>query len=191
MKSLLPLFGILLSVSCSLDESSKSDSQNDQPASLEQLQQGADWAMATQQILGGALMQQMMTGGPKEAILFCNEHATPFTDSVSTKIGATIRRVSHKNRNPKNSANDKEMAYIKSVQMDIAVGRNARAKGVVNDGHFTGYYPIIMQPMCTACHGRDFERAKEIEAVVKEKYPNDKAIDFTVGDLRGIWVVEY
>lgn len=41
------------------------------------------------------------------------------------------------------------------------------------------------EPSCLACHGTKASRA----AFVKDNYPDDKAFDFQVGDLRGMYAV--
>ena len=49
----------------------------------------------------------------------------------------------------------------------------------------------IPNGLCLNCHG---EPGKEINESTLEKinslYPEDKAIDFKVGDLRGMWSIE-
>jgi len=42
--------------------------------------------------------------------------------------------------------------------------------------------PISVKQACIACHGSKDKRPK----FIVEKYPNDRAFDFKVGDLRGM-----
>ena len=49
--------------------------------------------------------------------------------------------------------------------------------------------PIIVQPMCLACHGESL--APEIAAKISEAYPDDQATGFKVGDFRGVFWVEF
>ncbi len=42
-----------------------------------------------------------------------------------------------------------------------------------------------MEPSCLACHGSKASRP----TFVKENYSDDKAFDFKVGDLRGMYAV--
>ena len=44
---------------------------------------------------------------------------------------------------------------------------------------------INVEPSCLACHGTKASRP----AFIKANYPDDKAFDFTVGDLRGMYAV--
>jgi hypothetical protein len=47
------------------------------------------------------------------------------------------------------------------------------------------YRRINVVPSCMACHGTKASRP----AFVKENYPSDKAVNFKVGDLRGMYAV--
>jgi hypothetical protein len=48
--------------------------------------------------------------------------------------------------------------------------------------------PIYTKPLCTACHGSAVEPA--LLAHIRERYPEDRAVGFEEGDLRGLfWVV--
>jgi hypothetical protein len=54
------------------------------------------------------------------------------------------------------------------------------------------YSPIIIQPMCTTCHGIQGQTfTAESEAVIKQKYPNDIATGYSEGDLRGMWHITF
>jgi hypothetical protein len=43
--------------------------------------------------------------------------------------------------------------------------------------------PIVLQPMCTSCHGTDI--GSDIGEILSGLYPGDQATGFQVGDLRG------
>jgi hypothetical protein len=49
--------------------------------------------------------------------------------------------------------------------------------------------PIVMQAMCTACHGSTEQITPSVKAKLEQMYPNDKAVDYKPGDLRGAVVV--
>ena len=45
-----------------------------------------------------------------------------------------------------------------------------------------------MQPLCATCHGESVEPA--LLARIRERYPEDQAVGFRVGELRGLfWAV--
>ena len=66
-----------------------------------------------------------------------------------------------------------------------------RAARVVElpDGRSGYVEPILLQPLCITCHGEVL--APEIAARIGELYPADRAVGFNVGDLRGVFWVEY
>ncbi|RUM75252.1 MAG: hypothetical protein DSZ11_02635, partial [Sulfurovum sp.] len=52
------------------------------------------------------------------------------------------------------------------------------------------YKPLFIKPVCLKCHGSSKEVSIEIQKVISSKYPNDKAIGYKEGDLRGLIVSE-
>ena len=45
-----------------------------------------------------------------------------------------------------------------------------------------------MKPLCTTCHGTSVDPA--LLAHIRERYPEDRATGYSVGDFRGLfWVV--
>ena len=59
-----------------------------------------------------------------------------------------------------------------------------------NKKHF--YAPIIMKPNCLVCHGTINETVNiKTDSIIKSLYPNDKAIGYAEGDLRGIWSITF
>ena len=49
--------------------------------------------------------------------------------------------------------------------------------------------PIVMQPMCVSCHGSPEQISPEVKAKLNELYPNDKAVGYQPGQLRGAVVL--
>jgi hypothetical protein len=43
--------------------------------------------------------------------------------------------------------------------------------------------------MCTACHGTPEQISPEVKAKLDQLYPNDKAVNYKPGELRGAVVV--
>ena len=58
------------------------------------------------------LLGAMEKGGPQNAISFCNQNAVALTSSYSLKYNTEVKRVSDKNRNPSNAANETELAVL-------------------------------------------------------------------------------
>ena len=51
------------------------------------------------------------------------------------------------------------------------------------------YKPIRIMELCTRCHGDRAAFGPELAEILKEKYPDDKAVGYRPGELRGMFVV--
>jgi hypothetical protein len=49
--------------------------------------------------------------------------------------------------------------------------------------------PIVLQSACFACHGNPEQISPEVKSKLSELYPNDKAINYQAGQLRGAVVL--
>jgi mono/diheme cytochrome c family protein len=159
--------------------------------SLTPLEIGQKLAMQTKGVLGKNLLNAINTKGTEGALDFCNTRALPLTDSMAVALNASIKRVSDKNRNPKNAANAAETAFISQGKALLAKGEKVKPKMQEINGKMVGYYPIMTDKMCLQCHGQaktDVLPAT-LERIAKH-YPTDKATGYAVDELRGIWVVE-
>jgi len=136
-----------------------------------------------------ALKQALMAGmqkGPVNAISVCKDRAPEIADSLSVD-GSQIGRTSHRLRNPANSAPAWVDPVLKAYLNEDA-NREPRLLQLSDDRQ--GYVePIVLQPLCLACHGESL--APDVAAKIMEAYPEDKATGFEVGDLRGVYWVEY
>ncbi len=105
---------------------------------------------------------------------------------LSQSHGWSVRQVATKYRNPTHQP--------QTLTERLAIARferEAKLQGFWQRETFqgregTGYYRRIdVQASCLACHGAKDARP----AFVREKYPNDLAYDFHIGDLRGMYAV--
>ena len=53
------------------------------------------------------------------------------------------------------------------------------------------YRPVPVMATCLACHGSEKEIAPNVRAAITRDYPQDEAVDFQEGDLRGAIVVTF
>jgi hypothetical protein len=101
---------------------------------------------------------------------------------ISEKEGFRIRQAAVKNRNPNHEAKPDEVKVLESFDKD----RNLKDKwdsAEMEGKRYQRYMrPIFVEEACLACHGPKEKRPR----FIVEKYPNDKAYDFKVGDLRGM-----
>lgn len=160
-------------------------------ADLSYLELGQKLALSTKSTLGKNLKAALKEYGTEHAIQFCSTKAIPLTDSMSTALDASIKRVSDMPRNPGNAANEEELAYILSAKEQLLAGNEIKPQVAESGGKMVGYYPILTNDMCMQCHGEPEVQIKpESIAALDALYPEDKARGYGPNQLRGIWVVE-
>ncbi len=148
--------------------------------------------MGFMQELVSALQKEMAAGGPAGAVGVCSDLAPSIAGKISRETGWRVTRVSTKVRNPLLGTPD---AWEQKVLLDF---EKRALKGedidkmsfseVVSEpeGKFFRYMKAvaIKQP-CLACHGTEEQIAPAVRAILKERYPHDKATGYKAGDLRG------
>ncbi|MEO1246760.1 MAG: DUF3365 domain-containing protein [Pseudomonadota bacterium] len=147
--------------------------------------QGAAVLKPYKKALQTALMEGL-ADSPLSAVEHCRLEAPALAESYSTK-NLRLGRSSHRLRNPANAAPE----WLEAV-IDRYLGNpSARAPLTAELEHgVRGYVePIVMQPLCLACHGPALP--PELEAEIDEHYPDDRATGFEAGDLRGVFWVEF
>lgn len=160
------------------------------PEDMSYVDRGFQFAMSTKSVLGKNLKGKIKSDGTDGALEFCNLQAFHLTDSMANDLGVKIKRVSDKNRNPKNVASEDELVIIQSFKDYLVKGEEIVPTTVEEEDVVYGYYPIITNEMCLQCHGRGNDIKPSTAQLIKEKYPDDKATGYGINELRGIWVVE-
>jgi hypothetical protein len=135
-----------------------------------------------------ALMAALSEGleqGPEEALHVCQVRAPELADEASG-AGVRVGRTSHRVRNP---ANAPEPWMQPLLDAYLAEPEEAGPRVVALGGGRVGYVePIFVQPMCLTCHGDVL--APDVVLRIAELYPEDEAVGFAPGDLRGLfWVL--
>ncbi len=189
------LFGFMLFISCT-EQAPKGKAENivlTDSLSEVYTQISAEIIQATFMALSGKLMAAMEEGGVPHALRFCNLAAEPIADSMSALYHADIRRIAVKNRNPANYPDEDELAVYELFENSLMQGNEIGNMLVpVNDNELAYYAPIKLMPQCLVCHGQpDTEINTEHLAVIRELYPEDKAVGFAAGDLRGLWRIGF
>ncbi len=152
---------------------------------------GKKVAMATFKALSAEVVRAIRDGGPQHAIKYCNAKANPLVDSISKSLGVKIARVSHRRRNPANSANAYERELIKKYIEQLKAGKNPEPVVLNVDTGYIFYAPIVIEkPLCLTCHGIvGRELSPELHEFIKQYYPTDSAYNFRTGDVRGLWKI--
>ena len=140
------------------------------------------------------LKENIRKGGVPQAAEFCSKEATSIVSKINSDLnGATIKRVSLKYRNPNAKPSEDEQKVLKDLEKKV-LNHQSIPKVIVkkiSDKRYKVYKPIfIKKNVCLLCHGDNKHRDFSAYKIIKENYPNDKAIDYKNGDLRGAFVVE-
>jgi hypothetical protein len=143
--------------------------------------------------LSGALQAALASGGVTNALAVCSDRAAALTAEASGTSGASVRRVSHRHRNPANAADAEERTLIAAWTADLAAGRTpAPAVDLRPDGSAVYRAPILLaSPVCLQCHGDPTAQIKPVDAeLIRRLYPHDQATGFKLGEIRGLWRVQ-
>ena len=143
--------------------------------------------------LKGELVTAMKSGGPANAIHVCNTKAPAIADTVSKAQGLNVSRTSLKNRNPNNAPTDWQVMVLEKFEADKMAGTKpgmleyAEVVDTDTGKEFRYMKAIPTGEVCLKCHGSNID--PKVSSKLNALYPEDKAIGFYEGDLRGAFVV--
>jgi len=143
--------------------------------------------------LQGELFAAMKDGGPVRALDVCRVRAPEIASATATGTPWKIARTALKVRNPKNAPDAWETAKLEGFRKRLAGGEEMAAleafEVVETEGRATFRYmkAIGTTSPCLNCHGASLK--PEIAAKVKELYPEDQAVGFATGQLRGAFTL--
>lgn len=144
--------------------------------------------------LKGELVKGMQEGGPVHAMGICNTMAPAISEAHSQTSGWEVARTSLKPRNPKNAPDVWETKVLEEFEARKAAGEEpqklVKTEIVEENGHqvFRMMKAIPTAEVCTKCHGT--ELTPPVVEKLHELYPEDKAVGFKVGDLRGAFTLK-
>mgnify|MGYP005860664939 CR=1 FL=1 len=128
--------------------------------------------------------EAMAQGGPAGAIAVCQTEAPTIARAVADETGVLIGRTALKLRNPANAPPSWARTTLASQPPETPWVS-------VNDaGTIRGLLPIRLQAACLTCHGPADSLADEVRSALARGYPDDQAVGFAEGDLRGWFWVE-
>lgn len=127
-----------------------------------------------------------LESGPADALEVCRVHA-PGLAATASSPGVRVGRTSHKLRNPDNAPAPWMEPLLAAYRADPT---HAESRVVSLAGGGVAYVePIRMQPLCLTCHGETL--APDVAERIAALYPDDQATGFRVGELRGLFWVEF
>lgn len=132
------------------------------------------------------LKKALKSDGPSHAVSVCSEIAPQIAQNLRNQTGWYVKRVSLKPRNQQTAIPDAwEEKVLQQFDQRQASGESAEkmAFAEVVDGKFRFMKAQGVEAVCLQCHGAQI--APDIEAALKQKYPDDKARGYTLGQIRG------
>jgi len=139
---------------------------------------------------GGTLKPQLKKalaqGGVRQAIEVCSVQAPEIAKNLSISTQWQVKRVSLKARNHQNAMpNAWERSILEEFNQKQQQGESAKtiAKAAVVGDEFRFMKAQGTAPLCLTCHGSKL--TAETKAALKEYYPQDKAIGYSLGQIRG------
>jgi hypothetical protein len=137
------------------------------------------------------LNDEIEKSGIVNAISVCREKAPAMAKATSEAKNMQIRRVSLRNRSPKAVPDAWERQVLEDFDKRAEAGETPRTlevskEFVENDKRVVRYMKALpTQAECLACHGTEKHINEDVQAKIKELYPDDKATGFRPGQIRG------
>jgi hypothetical protein len=130
----------------------------------------------------GELQAGLASGGGPAGIEACRLKAPVIAANVSKQFGLKIGRTSYRLRN---RANTTPAWAVREVAHRVAEPTYLAGPG----GELGALLPIRLRAECEMCHGPVESITEDIHRAIDTFYPNDQAVGFVEGDLRGwVWV---
>ncbi len=156
------------------------------------ISKGAATSAALLQKLGNEVKINMQANGPVKTVEFCSLHALSMTDQIAKETGTQIKRLSLKNRNPVNAATGEEKELLEKWEKMVQSGQSLPGHELKKtaEGGMVYYKPLLINnEACLKCHG-DIAEGSPVAKAIHATYPEDKAVGYKMGDLRGMIKVE-
>jgi hypothetical protein len=141
--------------------------------------------------LKSILIKKIKSEGMLSAVTVCSDTARVLTNDFGLKKGVYIKRVSFKNRNINNVPDEFEAKVLKGFEQTKKEGKlttNTEHFEIINenDHKYLRYMkPIKLGEACLKCHGNEEKISAEVKDLISKRYPDDKAVGYKNGDLRG------
>jgi methyl-accepting chemotaxis protein len=99
----------------------------------------------------------------------------------SQKTGYLLKQTSLKLRNPDNAPDAFEQRVLKKFEDEKGIKEYWEINTVNQEKYFRYMLPLVVKEACLKCH----ESKEKVPAFISEKYKNDTAVGYHVGDVRG------
>ncbi len=168
-------------------------------STVAETEQNLEVCRAATKKLGGALKSALMSAmgkdGPAGAMNVCHDEAEAIANQICEEDGLVIGRTSRKFRNPHNAPDAWEKAGLETLEARITAGEKPQDLELwatltdADGGRIFRYLKAIgTGPLCLKCHGD--EPTGDVARILADLYPEDQALGFAKGDLRGAFTVQ-
>lgn len=181
-------FVFLMAVSCKKKKPIESEIVKSQTPDSLYIIAGEKIIANTFDTLRQSLLSAIQTQGFPHAIDFCNEKANAITVLYGDSV--TVRRTAVRYRNLANKPDSLELQVFDTWLREMQSGAGLHGKLIrdPSDDQIHYFKPIVMQALCMNCHGVPQKNIQPATlSAIRKHYPQDLAIDFEEGDLRGAW----
>lgn len=147
--------------------------------------------------LGQKLKSALSSDGPVAAVSVCKESAPAIARQLSTTHDATVTRVGTRVRNQSMGVpNAWQKEALNLFETRLAQGEKPAdieywqvADNVQGQRELRYAKAIAVQPQCLSCHGAAQDIPASLAEKIRTEYPQDQAIGYRAGQLRGAVVV--
>ena len=158
----------------SADELKVSDSQVGEASAI---------ALVFMSRLKPQLQAALKSGPPAEAISICAEVAPRVAAELSEETGWSVKRVSLRPRNPGAQPDAWEREQLQAFDRAVAAGGKPGWAAAEVGGQVRFLAPQRVDGVCLLCHGDAIDA--DTAAALKRLYPQDRAVGYKPGDVRG------
>ena len=158
------------------------------------MERGKHIAAETFNALSSRLQAQVASSGPAGAVEYCSLNALSLVDSIALANRAVVKRTSLSIRAPHDAPDGEELAQLQAYDKAWKAGEELLpVVGTRGVDSVAFYAPImIIGPLCLKCHGgTDNGLDSSAFAAIQHRYPSDRAVGYSLGDLRGMWSIRW
>ena len=141
------------------------------------------------------IMLPIKSDGPVAGVGAYHTNIGELSSRLSEQTPFEIGRTALRLRNPENAPDAWEQATMEAFVKQISDGADpakleAYQVATTQEGQRILRYmsPIMMRDTCLACHGADVRQ--DVKQEIAKYYPDDKAIGYRTGEMRGAYSLE-
>ena len=138
------------------------------------------------------LIQGLQYNNLEKALKYCNKEVEQLVSKDNEK-GFTIKRISLRPRNNNNYPNIYEKEILEKFNKlslkdnkDLVLEHSEIIKDE-NNNKFVYVKAIRIKEVCLNCHGSNI--SSDLKKEIQKLYPDDKAINYKLNDIRGAFVM--